>query len=170
MPGQEGYNNASECKRHGLGIITIWDLGIRTSHRRIIRTTIAKSAAVENAGQWQFDLGWGRSSSLLTWTAGSIRVADVFKNNANEGVLFTPQNVTTEDDFVNFLKDTYPRFTDYNISQILQYYPSTNSSVSDTPKFATSGISTPTAVNESTFGTGQQQRADVSFSYVLPRP
>ncbi|KAM0803758.1 carboxylesterase type B [Usnea florida] len=81
-------------------------------------------------------------------------------NNANEGPLFTPQDILTEDDFVDFLKDAYPLFTNYNISQILQYYPSTNSSVSDTPKFATSGTSTPTAVNESTFGTGQQQRAD----------
>ena len=94
----------------------------------------------------------------------------MLENNANEGPLFTPQNILTEDDFVNFLKNTYPLFTNYNISQVLQYYPSTNSSVSDTPKFATSGTSTPTAVNESTFGTGQQQRADVSFSCVLPRP
>ena len=91
------------------------------------------------------------------------------QNNANEGPLFTPQTIVTEDDFVDFLRDTYPLFTSHNISQVLQHYPSTISSVSNTPKFATSGDSTPTAVNESTFGTRQQQRADVS-SLIIPRP
>lgn len=32
----------------------------------------------------------------------------------------------------------------------------------NTPKYATSGYTGATALNESTFGTGQQQRADVS--------
>lgn len=81
-------------------------------------------------------------------------------NNANEGPEFTPQNILTEDDFVQFLQNAFPLFTNENISQALLYYPSTNASVSNTPKFATSGNSTPTALNESTFGTGQQQRAD----------
>ena len=96
-----------------------------------------------------------------TKTSQKSRVADRLENNANEGPLFTPQIITTENDFVRFLQTTFPLFTYYNISQILQHYPSTNASVSNTPKFATSGNSTPTAVNESTFGTGQQQRADV---------
>jgi len=46
---------------------------------------------------------------------------------------------------------------------VLLYYPSTNASIDmSIPEFATTGNSTPTALNESTFGTGQQQRADVS--------
>lgn len=85
------------------------------------------------------------------------------QNNANEGPTFTPQNIVTEDDFVNFLRNTFPLFTIDDISRVLLYYPSTNASVDmSTPEFATSGNSTPTALNESTFGTGQQQRADVS--------
>ena len=64
---------------------------------------------------------------------------------------------------MHFLQSTFPLFTNDNISQILHYYPSANASVSNILKFATSGNSTPTALNESTFGTGQQQRADVSF-------
>ena len=88
------------------------------------------------------------------------------QNNANEGPLFTPQNIITEDDFVNFLRNTFPLFTEDDISRTLLYYPSTNASVDmSTPEFATSGNSTPTALNESTFGTGQQQRADVSTSF-----
>ena len=169
MSCQQGYNNATDCKRHRFGIITIWDLGIRTCYRRIICSAVAKSAIVEDAGQRQFDPGRGRSSFPLRKTADTFRVADLLENNANEGPNFTPQNIFTEDDFVDFLKKTYPLFTSHNISQILHYYPSTNSSVSNTPKFATSGNSTPTAVNESTFGTGQQQRADV-ISFFIPRP
>lgn len=90
------------------------------------------------------------------------------QNNADEGPPFTPQNIKTEDDFVNFLRNTFPLFTEDDISRILLYYPSTNASIDmSTPEFATSGNSTPTALNESIFGTGQQQRADVSR--IFPR-
>ena len=93
------------------------------------------------------------------------------QNNANEGPTFTPQNIVTEDDFVGFLQNTFPLFTDDDVSRVLLYYPSTNVSVDmSTPDFATSGNSTPTALNESTFATGQQQRADVrNTSPTLPR-
>ena len=41
------------------------------------------------------------------------------------------------------------------------YYPSTNNSVdASAPNFATTGDSIPTALNESTYGSGQQQRAE----------
>ena len=64
---------------------------------------------------------------------------------------------------MNYLHNTFPLFTDDDISRILLYYPSTKASVNiSTPEFATSGNSTVTALNESIFGTGQQQRADVS--------
>ena len=86
------------------------------------------------------------------------------QNNANEGPAFTPQNIVTEADFVNFLMNAFPLFTEEDVSRVLLYYPSTNASVDmSTPDFATSGNSTPTALNESTFATGQQQRADVSY-------
>ena len=59
--------------------------------------------------------------------------------------------------------NAFPLFTEDDVSRVLLYYPSTNASEDmSTPDFATSGNSTPTALNESTFATGQQQRADVS--------
>ncbi|KAL8748907.1 MAG: hypothetical protein Q9184_007029, partial [Pyrenodesmia sp. 2 TL-2023] len=86
-------------------------------------------------------------------------------NNANEGPLFTPQNIVTEDDFINFLRTSFPLFTEDDISRVLLYYPSTNASVSsELPEFATSGSSGATALNQSTFGTGQQQRANNVYS------
>ncbi|KAL6720083.1 hypothetical protein ACLMJK_002004 [Lecanora helva] len=99
------------------------------------------------------------SQQLLQKQVNGVRM--LVGNNANEGPAFTPQDIVTEDDFVNFLRNTFPLFTEDDISRVLLYYPSTNASVSmTTPEFATSGNSTPTALNESTFGSGQQQRAD----------
>ena len=68
----------------------------------------------------------------------------------------------TEADFVRYLKGILPLFTDEEIQKVLLYYPSTSASVDPTiPEFATSGNVGATALNESTFATGQQQRADV---------
>ena len=84
------------------------------------------------------------------------------QNNANEGPMFVPQNIVTEDDFVNYLRSTFPLFTDDDIAKVLLHYPSTNASVDmNAPKFETLGSTGPTALNQSSFGTGQQQRADV---------
>ncbi|TID12894.1 carboxylesterase 2 [Venturia nashicola] len=82
-------------------------------------------------------------------------------NNANEGREFTPQTITTEDDLVAWLELTFPLFTKADISKILLTYPTTNNSVdSSAPLFATTGDSGPTALNQSSVGTGQQQRAN----------
>ena len=60
--------------------------------------------------------------------------------------------------------NAFPLFTEDDVSRVLLYYPSTNVSVDTSiPDFATSGDSGPTALNESTYATGQQQRADVSL-------
>ncbi|KAL9634527.1 MAG: hypothetical protein Q9164_004034 [Protoblastenia rupestris] len=81
-------------------------------------------------------------------------------NNADEGPFFTPPNIITEDDFIEFIRNTFPLFTDSDVEKLLYYYPSTDgpTEMSD-PEFATMGNGTSTALNQSTFGTGQQQRA-----------
>ena len=77
-------------------------------------------------------------------------------------MIFTPRNILTEADFIRFLRDSFSLFTDEDIEKVLLYYPSTNASVDPSiPKFATAGDAGATALNESTFSTGQQQRADV---------
>jgi carboxylesterase type B len=82
-------------------------------------------------------------------------------NNANEGPSFVAQNITTEDDLVAFLGYTFPLFSDSDIQRVLLYYPSSNASDSESaPVFATEGESGPTALNQSSVGTGQQQRAN----------
>lgn len=86
-------------------------------------------------------------------------------NNANEGPGFTPQNITTEADLVEWLGVTFPLFTNDDIAKVLLYYPSSNSSTSrNATLFATEGDGGITALNQSSVGTGQQQRADVGLS------
>lgn len=99
------------------------------------------------------------SQQLLKKQVNGLRMLS--GNNANEGPAFTPQNIVTEADFIAFLRNTFPLFTEDDISRVLRYYPSSNASVMPgAPDFATSGTTNPTALNESTFGNGQQQRAD----------
>lgn len=82
-------------------------------------------------------------------------------NNANEGPNFTPQNITTEAELITFLHQTFPLFSDDDIQKILDTYPSTHAPVNpNDPLFSTLGYTGPTAINQSNFGTGQQQRAN----------
>lgn len=82
-------------------------------------------------------------------------------NNANEGTAFVPQNINTEDRLVSWLRLTFPLFSNNDIAKILLYYPSSNSTDDPAaPHFATTGDSGPTALNQSSLGTGQQQRAN----------
>lgn len=82
-------------------------------------------------------------------------------NNAEEGPGFTPQNITTEADLVAWLQLTFPLFTNDDIAKILLYYPSSNASnAPNATLYATTGDVGPSALNQSSTGTGQQQRAD----------
>lgn len=81
-------------------------------------------------------------------------------NNADEGPLFTPQNINTEDDLVSWLRLTFPLFNNEDIAKILLYYPSSNSSVDPSAVlFPTEGDMGVTAINQSDINTGQQERA-----------
>ncbi|KAL8889300.1 MAG: hypothetical protein Q9192_006041, partial [Flavoplaca navasiana] len=98
------------------------------------------------------------SQQLLTKRVNGRRMLS--GNNANEGPLFVAQDVVTEEDFLRYLRDSFPLFTEDDVSRVLLYYPSTNASDSaDLLRFATNGVFGATAVNVSTFGAGQQQRA-----------
>ncbi|GAB7365090.1 hypothetical protein MBLNU230_g6181t1 [Neophaeotheca triangularis] len=82
-------------------------------------------------------------------------------NNANEGPGFTPQDIETENDFTDYISALLPLFDANDVAKLLHYYPSTNATVNeDDPVFATDGTSDPTALNQSSLATGQQQRAN----------
>jgi carboxylesterase type B len=83
-------------------------------------------------------------------------------NNANEGPAFTPQTITSESALLSWLQDTLPDFNELDLDKVLLYYP-----ISNTPgtKFATNGVSGPSALDQSSINIGQQQRANVSHSF-----
>ena len=94
-------------------------------------------------------------------------------NNAQEGDIFTTQNITTENDLIAWVRLVFPLFTDDDIAKLLYYYPSSNVSVfSDgLTEFATNGLTGPTIVNVSQTATGQQQRAQAIYgetTFVCP--
>ena len=86
-------------------------------------------------------------------------------NNANEGVAFTIQNITTESAFEDWTRLQFPMFNSSDLAAILKQYPSSSADVDpNSPRFATTGLNPPYALNVSSFATGQQQRANNLYS------
>ncbi|KAL9112061.1 MAG: hypothetical protein Q9227_003681 [Pyrenula ochraceoflavens] len=98
-------------------------------------------------------------------------------HSAEEGFGFVPQNISTEADLLSYLSLHFPFLSTDDLQNILtSYYPSPSTPTNLTaPLFATPGNDTlpdtPTAINQSAVGTGQQQRAYVIFAeYTLICP
>lgn len=81
-------------------------------------------------------------------------------NNANEGPLFVPPTITTEDDLIDWLHAEFPNLSDTDISAILTNNPNDAPTDPTGPRFETSGLSGPSAVIVSQDANGQQQRAN----------
>lgn len=94
-------------------------------------------------------------------------------NLANEGVPLSPYTRTL-DGFRAYINTTFPHFSDDEKAVLeAQYAYEGDDQPTDPsrPLFATSGTSNPTAVNQSTFGTGQQQRTfNVFAEYAFDCP
>jgi hypothetical protein len=79
---------------------------------------------------------------------------------------FTPQNVTTEDDFIEFMKYLMPGLNNDQIQLVLAEYALPASL--PTVGFATDGLNdNATAVFVSPFAVGQQQRANVFLKILV---
>lgn len=86
-------------------------------------------------------------------------------NNANEGVLFAPKNISSDEALQDFLHAYLPTFDDAAVQKI-----EAANTIDDSPPdllglfqpalYSTDGINAPTALNQSQFATGQQQRLD----------
>ncbi|KAI0163682.1 carboxylesterase type B [Pestalotiopsis sp. NC0098] len=88
-------------------------------------------------------------------------------HNADEAPFFTPANITTEDNLVDFIQTIFPLFDDDDISTVLETYPlSDYGKNTSNPLFATAGDSGPTAVEVSPFAIGNQQRAYAIYAEV----
>ena len=97
----------------------------------------------------------------------SAQMLTILQTNADEGALFVPANITTEVDFENFVQLNYPGLSTSDVANIVKLYPSTTAPVNpEAPLFATLGNTGPTALNQSIFATGQQQRANNLYAEV----
>ena len=84
---------------------------------------------------------------------------------ANEGGLFVPFNIKTADALTSFISLTYPSLSSSDLSRLQSIYPFPPPDFpANGTRFATTGVSPPTALTQSTFGTGYQQLALVIYA------
>lgn len=82
------------------------------------------------------------------------------QNVAEEAPDYVPPGIKSQQDFVKYLHDNFPKFSTDDVGDVVRIFPSTNDPVNPAdPTFATLGTHGPTALNQSAFATGQQQRA-----------
>ena len=114
-------------------------------------------------GQWAFlpvtdgtFLQKRPSEQLLAGEVNGLRMLS--GNNADEGPGFVPQTITTSEDFSFFVQNLFPLMDNKTLALVESTYaiPPTIPG----PLFSTLGDSGPTALNQSEFGIGQQQRAN----------
>jgi carboxylesterase type B len=150
-----GYGNASQ---------TIFDCLLSKDSATLQKASAAVTAGV-TFGTWAFlpvtdgTLVQSRPSTQLLEKRVNGRSLLV-GNNANEGQSFTPQSITSESALLAWLQSTLPEFTTGDLAKLLSYYPISETSGT---KFATNGVSGPSALDQSNIATGQQQRAGVSM-------
>jgi carboxylesterase type B len=80
---------------------------------------------------------------------------------ANEGVPLAPPTAKTLQDFQSYISLTFPLFSAADKASLEKVYSYAGDTLPTNPnatRYATNGISGATAVNQSTFGTGQAQR------------
>ena len=114
-------------------------------------------------GQWAFlpvtdgtFLQKRPSEQLLNGDVNGLRILS--GNNADEGPGFVPQTILTSEDFDFFVQNLFPLMDSKTLSLLDSTYaiPPTIPG----PLFSTLGNSGPSALNQSEFGIGQQQRAN----------
>ncbi|CZR52852.1 related to esterase [Phialocephala subalpina] len=176
LPMQWEYNDFAPTQAYYLFAkeAGCFDQGLNTVNSTIFECLQGKDTiALQNAsayvsaggkyGQWAFlpvtdgDFIQKRpSEQLLTGKVNGLRMLS--GNNADEGPGFVRQTTATESDFDNYIQNLFPLMNSSFLSQVASTY-----SIPPTipgPLFSTLGSSGPTALNQSEFGIGQQQRAN----------
>ncbi len=130
----------------------------------VLQNASAKVSASGNYGQWAFipvtdgTLIRKRPAEQLAIAKNVNGLRVLTGNNENEGPGFTPQNITSEGEFVSFVLTNYPRLSEQNISSILELYavPENVSKI-----YADSnGLTPPFSTTNSNWAVGWQQAAN----------
>ncbi|KAK7757333.1 hypothetical protein SLS62_000883 [Diatrype stigma] len=96
------------------------------------------------------------SQQLLRGDVNGVRVLS--GNNGNEGVVFVPQNITSETAFRDSIRRTYRDLSDQNMTSILNLYavpPDSSGVYADSD-----GVTPPFSTTNSNWAVGWQQAAD----------
>jgi len=193
LPMQYGYNDWVPSQSYyafaeAAGCLTGYAFGSPTGAKPVFKCLVEKdTATLQNAsasisssgtyGSWGFlPVTDGKfiqqlpSVQLQKKQVNGLRVLS--GNNALEGPLFVPQNITSEEDLVSWIQDVFPLFTQDDVSKVLRYYPGSNATDDmNAADYATLGYTGATAINVSSIATGQQQRANniyAEMTFVCP--
>lgn len=131
--------------------------------------TLQTANSVENSasfyGNWAFlpvtepDTGFITTLPSESLTAKRVNGQHALVgNNANEGALFVPTNITSTAAVRTWLEGAFLSLESTEFDAILAAYPASNDT--NTDRFATTGLGPETALDVSQFATGPQQRAD----------
>lgn len=127
----------------------------------MLQNASAVASSLSVYGQWAFipvtdgKLIQERPSEQLAVQRKSNGLRILTGNNENEGPGFVPQNITTEEDFTNFVLTSYPRLSEQNVTSILELY-----AVPDdvSQEYADSdGLTAPFSTTNSNWAVGWQQ-------------
>ncbi|KAI1812597.1 carboxylesterase family protein [Poronia punctata] len=136
---------------------------LRSADTVVLQEASAVVSVGGNFGQWAFipvtdgELIRERpTKQLLSKRVNGHRI--LTGNNENEGANFTPQNVTTESEFVTFVQTNWPRLSEQNVSSILDLY-SVPEDVEEV-YVDSDGLTAPFSTTNSNWAIGWQQAAN----------
>ncbi|KAJ4320509.1 hypothetical protein N0V94_003372 [Neodidymelliopsis sp. IMI 364377] len=149
---------------------------LRNAETQIVQNASAKVSEAGPFGTFAFlpvtDGTFVKQRPSQQLAAKAVKGMRILSGNmANEGVPLSPPTTHTLQDFRDYVNTTFPGFTQSEKTAIEKQYSYAGDSQDvnpSAPLFATTGTGVPTAVNQSTFGTGQQQRVfDVFAEYAF---
>ncbi|KAI0455835.1 carboxylesterase [Xylaria acuta] len=130
----------------------------------VLQNASSQVSASANYGQWAFipvtdgELIRKRPSEQLVISKKVNGLRVLTSNNENEAPGFTPQNITSKEEFISFVLTNYPRLSEQNLARILELYavPGNASKI-----YADSdGLNPPFSTTNSNWAIGWQQAAN----------
>ncbi|KAF2268888.1 alpha/beta-hydrolase [Lojkania enalia] len=173
VPNQYNYNDAVPAKVYNDFASAA---GCSTAHDRLACLRASDSEVLQNASFKVSEAGPFGTFAFLPVTDGTFvqqrptqqLLAKAVKgkrilsgNNANEGIPLSPPTSKTLQAFRSYVSTTFPKFSaldKFTLEQIYSYDGDNQDTDPSDPLFETTGTGYPTAVNQSGFATGQQQR------------
>ncbi|KAI0439332.1 carboxylesterase [Xylaria telfairii] len=130
----------------------------------VLQNASSLISVTANYGQWAFipvtdgKLIRERPTEQLVTNPKINGLRVLTSNNGNEGALFTPQNITSKEEFISFVLTNYPRLSEQNLTRVMELYtvPENASKI-----YADSdGLHPPFSTTNSDLAVGWQQAAN----------